>query len=143
MWAIFALTASMFWGLSYVFFGEVYKKISVLTALGITSFFVCIASISVAYYTGKFKPDVVELLSSKQIMWYMAGAITSFFIAEFFIGSSIAAKNATLAGLIEISYPLFIAVFSYIIFRNQVSLATILGGIVIFIGIFIIYKYNI
>lgn len=143
MWIIFALTASMFWGLSYVFFGEVYKKISVLTALGITSFFVCIASISVAYYTGKFKPDMMELLSSRQMMLYMAGAITSFFVAEFFIGSSIAAKNATLASLIEISYPLFIAIFSYILFRNHVSLATIIGGVVIFIGIFIIYNYNI
>lgn len=47
-------------------------------------------------------------------------------IAELLIGFSIVAKNATLSGLIEISYPIFIALFSYILFRHTLNMATII-----------------
>jgi drug/metabolite transporter (DMT)-like permease len=63
-------------------------------------------------------------------------------IAELFIGFSITAKNATLAGLIEISYPIFIALFSFILFRSVVNLPTMLGGMIIFVGVFVIYYFN-
>ncbi len=64
-------------------------------------------------------------------------------LAELFIAFSITNKNATLSGLIEISYPIFIAIFSYLLFReNQINTATIAGGILIFLGIFIIFTFN-
>lgn len=72
----------------------------------------------------------------------MIGAIVVMLIAELFIGFSITAKSATLAGLIEISYPIFIALFSYLLFKSQVSTSTIIGGIIVFAGIFVIYYFN-
>jgi drug/metabolite transporter (DMT)-like permease len=64
-------------------------------------------------------------------------------LAELFIGFSIQGKNATLSGLIEISYPFFIAIFSYLLFRkNYLTLSTVFGGLFIAIGVFLIYRFN-
>lgn len=142
MWILFALGASLFWGMSYVLSEEIYKKISVFTALSIMSLAVFFLTLIIAHFTGNLKPDLAEIASSKRLMWYVLGGIAALLIAELFIGFSIVSKNATLAGLIEISYPIFIALFSYLFFKNNVTVPTIVGGIVIFIGVFIIYYFN-
>ncbi len=142
MWILFALGASLLWGLTYVFNEQVYKKISVLTSLGITSVVVGVVTILIALMAGVLKPDIATLGSSKKLLGYLAAGAGSLLIAELFIGFSIFNKNATLAGLIEISYPIFIALFSYLLFRNQVSMHTIVGGIIVFVGIFVIYYFN-
>jgi drug/metabolite transporter (DMT)-like permease len=142
MWILFALGASFFWGMSYVISEEIYKKISVFTALTVTSFAVFLLALVIAYFTGNLKPDLVEIASSKKLMWYVIAGILVLLIAELFIGFSIVSKNATLAGLIEISYPIFIALFSYILYKSSITLPTVVGGIVIFAGIFIIYYFN-
>ena len=61
----------------------------------------------------------------------MIAGILALLIAEVFIGFSIVAKNATLAGLVEISYPIFIALFSYLLFKQQITLATAIGATII------------
>ncbi len=142
MWILLALGASLFWGMSYVLSEEIYKKISVFTALSITSLAVFVLTLIIAYFTGNLKPDLAEIVSSKRLMWYVFGAIIALLVAELFIGFSITAKNATLSGLIEISYPIFIALFSYILFKNSVTLSTVIGGIIIFTGVFVIYYFN-
>jgi drug/metabolite transporter (DMT)-like permease len=142
MWVLLALSASLFWGLSYVFNEEIYKHMSVFTALSIMSFAIFVATAVMAYVTDNLKPDLVALTTSKRLVWYLVGGIMALLIAELFIGFSITAKNATLAGLIEISYPIFIALFSFILFRSVVNLPTMLGGMIIFIGVFVIYYYN-
>ena len=142
MWILFALGASIFWGLSYVFSEQIYEKISVLTSLGLTSAIVAVFSLCVSYFSNTLKSDIHTLTSSRTLMFYFAGGAVALIAAEIFIGFSISFKSATLAGLIEISYPIFIALFSYILFKHQVTLSTIIGGIVVFIGIFIIYFFN-
>jgi drug/metabolite transporter (DMT)-like permease len=142
MWVLLALSASLFWGLSYVFNEEIYKHMSVFTALSIMSFVIFIATAFMAYVTDNLKPDLVALATSKRLVWYLVGGIMALLIAELFIGFSITAKNATLAGLIEISYPIFIALFSFILFRSVVNLPTMLGGMIIFVGVFVIYYFN-
>lgn len=142
MWILFALGASLFWGLTYVFNEQVYKKISVITSLALASLVIFIITFVISFFSGNFKTDIQTIASSKQLLWYVIGGIVVLLIAELFIGFSITAKNATLAGLIEISYPIFIALFSYILYKQQVSTPTIIGAIIIFIGIFVIYYFN-
>ncbi len=142
MWILFALGASLFWGMSYVLSEEIYKKISVFTSLSIMSLAVFFLTLFVSYYTGHWSADLATISSSKRLMWYVVGGIVALFVAELFIGLSITSKNATLAGLIEISYPIFIALFSYILFRNKVTAPTIIGAIIIFTGVFVIYYFN-
>lgn len=143
MWIIFALSASMLWGVTYVLVEQIYKKISVITSLSIATLFSGIIMLIVAYAAGFLKKDISAILTSKSLLVLVISEAICLMVAELFIGLSITGKNATLAGLIEISYPLFIALFAYILFReNQINLATIIGGIVIFSGVFIIYYFN-
>lgn len=142
MWILFALGASIFWGLTYVFNEKVYEKISVFTSLALASLCIFILTAIIAAITGNLKTDLYAIATSKQLLWYVIGGIIVLLIAELFIGFSITAKNATLAGLIEISYPIFIALFSYLMYKNQVTIPTIIGGVIIFIGIFVIYYFN-
>jgi uncharacterized membrane protein len=55
MWIIFALGASIFWGLTYVFNEQVYKKISVLSGLAIASIVVAIIMTIISYFSGNLK----------------------------------------------------------------------------------------
>jgi drug/metabolite transporter (DMT)-like permease len=56
---------------------------------------------------------------------------------------SIASKNATLASLIEISYPVFVAVFAYLLFREiHVNPSVIIGGLLVFAGVAMIIWNN-
>jgi drug/metabolite transporter (DMT)-like permease len=143
MWIIFALSASVLWGLSYILFEQIYKKISVATALAIVCFFMFFVMLTVSYFKGALKTDLATVAASKKLMWLVAGGTATAIIADVCIAFSIVTKNATLAGLVEISYPLFIALFAYLLFKeNQLTLSTIFGGLLIFGGIAVIYFFN-
>lgn len=139
MWIVYALGASMFWGLSYVFSAETYKHISVFTAVALSSFVTgCIALVGAAWF-GMLTVDIKTLSAYSPASMYFAGAILAGVLGEFFIAFAIAGKSATLAGMIEISYPIFIALFSYIFFKEAISAQTYFGGLLIFLGVFVIY----
>lgn len=143
MWIIFALGASIMWGLTYVLNEQVYKKISVITSLTITLLISGIVFFIVAVSAGLLKRDVNAILNSKSLLSLVVIQTAVLILAELFIGFSIAGKNATLAGLIEISYPIFIAIFAYILYReNQINLGTLVGGIMIFTGVAVVYYFN-
>jgi uncharacterized membrane protein len=64
-------------------------------------------------------------------------------LAELFIALSITGKSDALAGLIEISYPLFIALFSYLLFKeSELNVPTAIGGLLIFSGVAVVYWYS-
>jgi len=143
MWILLALGASVFWGLTYVLNEEVYKSISVTTLLAIASFIIFIVTLLVSLFTDNLRPDLASILASRRLLIFVILGVTTLLVAELFIGYSIVAKNATLAGLIEISYPIFIALASYFIFKNdQLTWSAGLGGALIFTGIAIIYYFN-
>jgi len=49
---------------------------------------------------------------------------------------AMAAKNPTLASLIEISYPLFVVLFTWLFFREfQLNMMTLCGGLLVLIGV--------
>ncbi len=60
-------------------------------------------------------------------------------IFSLLIASSIKHSNAVVAGLVEISYPLFIIIFSFLILKEtNIDFKTIIGGLLIIIGVVII-----
>jgi uncharacterized membrane protein len=143
MWVIFSLAASVLWGLSYVLFEQIYKKVAVTTALAITCLVMFIVMVLASYFQGRLTVDLTAITSSKKLLWLVAAGVGTALLADLFIGLSIHAKNATLAGLIEISYPIFIALFAYLLFKeNQINTATIIGGLLVFAGVFVIYFFN-
>jgi uncharacterized membrane protein len=143
MWVVLALLASFFWGVSYFFAEHVYRHISVLTSLAIS----CVVGVFVfgllAYFTGYLHRDVSVLLTSGRTSLMLIIGISAAITAEILIGFSIASKNATLSGLIEISYPLFIVLVGYILIReNNLNIPTAFGGLLIFLGVGTVYFFN-
>jgi drug/metabolite transporter (DMT)-like permease len=64
-------------------------------------------------------------------------------LAELFIALSITNKSAALAGLIEISYPVFIALFSYLLFKeSDLNVPIAIGGLLIFSGVAVVYWFS-
>jgi drug/metabolite transporter (DMT)-like permease len=143
MWLLFAVGASVFWGITYVINEQVYKHISVLSSIAITLAASGLFVGLVALATGTFGKDIATLSASPKVLWLLIAGIAVLTIAELLIGFSIVGKNATIAGLIEISYPLFIVLFSYLLFKeSNLSVATVVGGAFVFIGVGVIYAFN-
>lgn len=143
MWIFFAVGASMLWGITYVLGEQIYKKAAISTTLafmcGVTAVFMLLFS----FFRGELKKDIVLFTTDSYLFGLLLSVTAIFILAELLIGYSIVAKNATLAGLIEISYPIFIALFSYLIFKdNQITTGSIAGALLIFSGIFVVYHFN-
>jgi len=141
LWLLLAVSASLFWGLSYVFSEQLYKKISVLTGFGLTSLFAAALVLTLSWIRGNLHKDIAQISSSNVVLGWLVAAIITTFLAELCIGFSISEKNATLAGLIEISYPLFIVLFSWLLFKqNHLNLYSLIGGGCIIVGVLLVYK---
>lgn len=129
------------WGLVYVLSEQLYKTVSVPTVLAVQMVVAAAVMLFVAFGAGGFREDVGAILSSRYLLLLILASIVAWVAADFLIAYSIAGKNASLAGLIEISYPLFIVLFAYLIFGEaQLSVATAFGGVLIFVGIGIIFS---
>lgn len=143
MWILFALGASLFWGITYAINEQVYKYISVLSSLAITLTVSGILVGLAAASLGILGRDFATLASSPKAFWLVLAGIGVLTIAELLIGFSIIGKNATIAGLIEISYPIFILLFSYLLFKeNNLTVSTAIGGALMFAGVAVIYLFN-
>lgn len=60
-------------------------------------------------------------------------------MANLFIVYSIQVKDATAAGIVELIYPLFTILFTWLLFReNHITAPVILGGGLIFAGVLLI-----
>jgi drug/metabolite transporter (DMT)-like permease len=143
MWLAYALGASIVWGLVYVLSEQLYRILSVPTVIAMQLAIAALIATVVALATGTLRTDIGTVLSSRALIYLLLASIAAWLAADFLIAYSIVGKSATLAGLVEISYPLFIALFAYLIFGEaQLSLATALGGALIFAGVAVIFVWG-
>lgn len=71
---------------------------------------------------------------------WLVVAVVSSAAGALLIYIAIGEKNATLASLIEISYPFFVAIFAWLFFRDaQFSWPTLLGGLLILGGVGVVF----
>jgi drug/metabolite transporter (DMT)-like permease len=143
MWIFLSIAAALIWGIDYALTEKVLKRIQFTSLLTIELFFGLLVMLALTLLSGSYKGDWQTLLGSKQTMLFTLAIVVSFNIGTVLITLAIGSKNATLAGLVEISYPLFIALFSWLFFKDvDVSPWTALGGTLVFIGVGVIYLSN-
>ncbi len=81
-------------------------------------------------------------LSAGDLGWLLL-ALVAATAAGLLIFLSIGAKNATLASLIEVTYPIFTAFFAWMLFRQAtLNTATVVGAALIFLGVLIVAQAN-
>jgi Predicted membrane protein len=144
MWLVYALAAAVIWGISYAASGRAIDR--GMSPLGMFFSYTLIGAVAAAVVMlvtgrlGAFPAEVRGL--GRDVGWFLLAVVTSAGGA-LLIYMAIGEKNATLASLIEISYPVFVAIFAWLFFREtQFNAATIVGGAMILGGVAVVYLGN-
>lgn len=141
-WWLWALTAALVWGFHY---NIVAKSLTV--ASPITVYFLPNILLMLAlpwWYQTLVKDYHSIMAASVEIKSSIVVVMFTSIIASVAVYKAIHGSNATLASLIEISYPVFVALFAIIVFKeNHLDWSTVLGGLLILTGTaLIIYKHG-
>ena len=133
---ISALLASVLWGLNYVLFEKVMHRVNIFSMMFL-EYLLCTVLVGIlCLLFGSLKNDLQNIYAIKYT--FILNVIV-YLAASLLIASSIKHSNAVVAGLVEISYPLFIIIFSFLILKEtNIDFKTIIGGLLIIIGVVII-----
>ncbi|HEY5813480.1 MAG TPA: EamA family transporter, partial [Terrimicrobiaceae bacterium] len=140
-WIVYALAAAIIWGISYATCGRVIERgLTPLVFFFLYTLFGATAALAALVVTGKMAAVVSEIRSLEgDWVWLLVAIVTSA-AGGLLIYMAIGEKNATLASLIEISYPFFVAVFAWIFFRDvQFNWQTLIGGVLILGGVSVVF----
>lgn len=140
-WYLAALGAAVVWGIHYPLIAHALKHVSVPSVL--------LLSVLPALVLGPlfYRPVMADLQILAGLGWstralIMALSLTSL-AGTVFMYLAIGAKNATLAAMIEISYPVFVALFSWLLFREmQINASVLAGALLVFAGVAFIILGN-
>jgi drug/metabolite transporter (DMT)-like permease len=142
-WIVYALSASVVWGLDYVLAERFLKaNVSPLALMALQSAVMVIVLVPLALWKGGLD-QIRQALSLPGGWWQLPLVLIGFTLGNFLIAYAIKGKSATLASLLEISYPLPIILFSLLLLKTtHLSLATIIGGTLIAIGVVIVSVFG-
>ncbi|MFN2309833.1 MAG: EamA family transporter [Gammaproteobacteria bacterium] len=140
-WYIAALGAALVWGLHYPLIAHALKHVSIPSVL--------VLSVLPLFVLAPFfyRPVVADLHAVMDLSWGARALILAISLTSLtgtvFMYLAIGGKNATLAAMIEISYPAFVALFAWLLFREvQISPSVLAGGALVFAGVTIIILGN-
>jgi drug/metabolite transporter (DMT)-like permease len=140
-WYIPAIGAAVTWGMHYPLIDFAMKRLSIY---GVLLLSVIPIVLLMPLFLRELAGDVAvfKALPGKEQWAILAVSLTST-AGAVLIYLSINNKNATLASLIEITYPVFVILFAYVLFRQiHVNLSVLSGGLMILLGAGLIIYNN-
>ncbi|MCW8407712.1 DMT family transporter [Legionella sp. PATHC035] len=138
MWFTFAIFAAILWGFNYALAEKILNSISPITLLALEMTIGAVLFTCISFFT-TMKRDVALLTTDSGLLLLTVAEIAIVLVASYFIATSISLKNATIAGIVELTYPIFTIIFTWFLFNQvHVNLSVIIGGLFIFIGILVI-----
>ncbi len=142
IWFVIALATAVVWGISYSIDEYLVKThISPPFLCFITAILSAPIYAGIALYQKNFVPSWKNLTQNHDAMLAFGVVFVCGFFASLGILESIRLKNATLSSMIEITYPLFTALFAWLFFKDvQINSFTWIGFLFVLIGVFIIQK---
>lgn len=143
MWIIYSLIASILWGLDYTLAGKLLEKTGFPLLLALQFLVGFLVMLGFVLSSGAYKAELPRLFSTTQSIAMVVIMIGAFVAAHVCIVLSIENKTATLASLIEMSYPIFVVAFSWLLFREaSLHVGTVIGGALVFAGVSMVYFFN-
>lgn len=132
-WFILALIGAVLWGLHYPLLEKALEFLSPLTIMFMVS---SVMAISIGILHKELYSEIVTLSGeSTKNKLFLLGVILTEFAAIYMVTKAISQGNATYVSLIEISYPVFVIIFGYLLFKvNHFNGPIIIGSIMIFAG---------
>lgn len=95
------------------------------------------------FYFGKYYTDFKKYFQDKNTLSLFILVTVLFLVANALILFAIKSKNATVASLIEISYPLFVILFTYLFYRTvHLNIGSVVWWTLILTWIILIYLFN-
>lgn len=140
-WYLSALLAAVVWGIHYPLVGHTLKQLSLPGLLLLTTLPVLILA---PLFSHTLANDLRVLQANhwSERLLLLAPALTSL-IGAVLLFNAIGAKNATLASLIEIAYPAFVALFAWLLFREMhLTSSALIGGALVISGVVLIASSN-
>ncbi|MDD5199841.1 MAG: EamA family transporter [Terrimicrobiaceae bacterium] len=144
MWFVYALSAAVIWGISYAASGRVIERgVSPLVFFTLYTTAGAVMGFGGLAATGRLGSVPAELRDLGRDGFWLAVAVITSGLGALLIYMAIGGKNATVASLIEISYPLFVAFFVWLFFREtQLNAATVAGAALILTGVGVVFLGN-
>lgn len=132
-WWMYALLGAMTWGVHY---NLVAKSMTVASPWTIYFIPNILLLISLPFWYKVLAEDIQNIIAaSTEVRVSVAMMMFTSILGTVAVYKAIHMSNATFASLIEIAYPIFVAIFAYVIFReNHLSWEVALGGTFIMIG---------
>ena len=132
-WYIYAMFAAVLWGVHYPLLGRAMTVISPITAYWIPT---VIMVLGLPFFYKRLIIDFQDVWNATLDVKLSVIAITfTGFAASYTLYKAIQLHNAVHASLIEIAYPIFVALFAYLIFKeNHLTWEVMVGGAFIMIG---------
>ncbi len=140
-WYFAALAAAITWGIYYPLVDMALKKISLYSVILLSM----IPVLLVMPFFMKTVSDDLETVRTLPVheQWVFASLGLIGLFGEVMVYLAITGKNATLASLIEMTYPVFVVIFAYVLYRQiHVTASVFIGGLMIFIGAGLIIYNN-
>ena len=132
-WYVAALGAAVVWGIHYPLIEFALRRVSLVTVLLLTALPVLLLVPFFGHVLVVDARTLAQLGAGER--WTVLAVALSSLLATVLLFLSIDGKNATMAGLIEISYPLFIVIFTWLLFREvHLTWTSALGGLLIMAG---------
>jgi len=140
-WFLYAFTAAILWGVHYNIVGKSLTVMSPITVYFIPNI-ILIATLPL-YYKTLINDYQSLMVADTSVKLSTIGVMFTSIAASILLYKAIHGSNATLASLIEITYPIFVALFAFILFKeNHMNWSVVFGGLLIMAGTALIIYNN-
>lgn len=129
-----ALSASLLWGLTYCLDERVLSSLSVYKLYFLHCICGALIAGTVLVVQGNSAASLFSIDTTTSSLPLVGLTLLTATAAALSILGSIQLLGADKAAVLEISYPLFVALFSVLLFKGQLQTPVVIGGIFIFIG---------
>ena len=132
-WWMYALLGALTWGVHYNLIAKSMTEASPLTIYFIPNILLLI---TLPFWYKTVISDIQNLLTtSNEVRVSVVLMMFTSILGTVAVYKAIHMSNATYASLIEIAYPIFVALFAYLIFKeNHLTWEVMLGGAFILVG---------
>jgi drug/metabolite transporter (DMT)-like permease len=129
-----AVLAAVLWGLTYCLDERVLSTLPVFKLYFLHCVCGALIAGAILLYQGSSFGGLFAIDTSRSSVPLVGLTLATATAAALSILASIQVLGASKSAVLEISYPLFVAVFSVLFFGGQLQLPVVLGGVFIFIG---------
>jgi len=132
-WYVAAFGAAITWGIYYPLVDMALKRISLYSII-LLSMIPIFLVLPLFLRNVSVDIETVKTLPASE-HWVIAALGLIGLFGEVMVYLAITGKNATLASLIEMTYPVFVVLFAYLFYRQMhVTASVFVGGMMVLIG---------